>query len=271
MDSSLTPPQRKKIQTLVDTNSLICQDHVPTQQHTNKHGFLHRCPSASPSDTPNQTSWWPRRVRELLNHLWGASRKCSGAMRTSLVSSSFDRNVSETDTRVSRPHMLTWSFFWKGKNAHGSSMFFFCFFFLRENYLENTKHKLAEMNTRLLCCVTPCSSATARRFVGMCRLYLQGRKVRNQQKLNSLVSCSDYTLRPWRWRRNVPPKSRAVPRLYGITPQKTVRFVVNSRKTLKFNKITQTSVPLSATSTRQVNTEPHIRTLLCRVYEHKSQ
>jgi hypothetical protein len=131
------PTPRKKIKTLVDTNSLSWQDHFTTQQPTSTRGSLRRCSSASPLGTPNQTSWWPRRVKELLNHLWGVSR--SGAMSTALVSSSFGGNVSETDIYiyiyiyiyVSRPHLLTSSFSEK-EIAHGSSLFFF----LRENYLE---------------------------------------------------------------------------------------------------------------------------------------
>jgi hypothetical protein len=82
--------------------------------------------------------------------------------------------------------------------------------------------------------VTPCSLEIARRFGGTCRLHLQGRRVneaRNQQ--DQAASWAELcwflawpALRPWRWRRNVPQKRRAVSELHGVTTQETVLFSV---------------------------------------------
>jgi hypothetical protein len=40
--------------------------------------------------------------------------------------------------------------------------------------------------------------------------------------------CADLTPLPWRWRRYVPPKRRALAELHGITTQNAVRFIITA-------------------------------------------
>jgi hypothetical protein len=86
--------------------------------------------------------------------------------------------------------------------------------------------------------MTPCSPASFNlRFGGIYRLHLQGRI--NKFSKNQLASRWQASLfllnlfvRPWRWRRYIPPKRRLkLDGLHGIISQKMILFITTATKT----------------------------------------
>jgi hypothetical protein len=76
-----------------------------------------------------------------------------------------------------------------------------------------------------------------RRFGRTYRLHLQGRRIsraRNQRSFPPAFTLVSYRLilRPWRWRRYVPPKRRLTFNgLYGVISHKMVLFISTAEKT----------------------------------------
>jgi hypothetical protein len=64
--------------------------------------------------------------------------------------------------------------------------------------------------------VAPCRSCVNRRFGGMYRLHLQGRKICKRET----------SMSRWRWRRYIPPKRQFTQVLHSATSQKTAFFFV---------------------------------------------
>jgi hypothetical protein len=73
--------------------------------------------------------------------------------------------------------------------------------------------------------VMPYSLERASRFGGTYRLHRQSWRVsqaRSKLKRAAGVGLTWVALRPWRWRRYVPPKREALSELYGVTTLKTL-------------------------------------------------
>jgi hypothetical protein len=124
--------------------------------------------------------------------------------------------------------------------------------FQRWYILNHTKHSLpvlkykTNMQTKLsiksiiFWDVTPCSLLRCnQRFEGTYRLHLQGR--RKYFSKNHLLTCwflLKFFLRPWRWRRYVPPKRRLhLNRLHGVTSEKMILFITTAVKTSNPTKL----------------------------------
>jgi hypothetical protein len=88
--------------------------------------------------------------------------------------------------------------------------------------------KRTEIQNAVFWDVAPCRSCVNRRFGGMYRLYLQGKKIRER---GTSVSRWLQTSLPWRWRRYVPPKCRFTQDIHRATSQKTAFFIVAAVKT----------------------------------------
>jgi hypothetical protein len=81
--------------------------------------------------------------------------------------------------------------------------------------------------------ITPCSpSKFGRRFGGTYRLHFQGRRISRARNQRKGRWPAQLILRPWRWRRYVPPKRRLnFNRLHGVITQKIVFFITTSVRT----------------------------------------
>jgi hypothetical protein len=82
--------------------------------------------------------------------------------------------------------------------------------------------------------ITPCRTLSFnRRFGGTYRLHLQGRRNRFSKPASKQVaSLLNIFLRPWRWRRYVPPKRRLkLNGLHGAISQKMILFITTAVKT----------------------------------------
>jgi hypothetical protein len=89
----------------------------------------------------------------------------------------------------------------------------------------------------IFCDMTPCSLSSFNRRVGETyRLHLQGRrnKFSKNQHASHLLPCwflLNLFLRPWRWRRYVPPKRRLKLDGLHVISQKMILFITTAVKT----------------------------------------
>jgi hypothetical protein len=91
----------------------------------------------------------------------------------------------------------------------------------RENFKFNFR-----FNSTVLWAVTPCSSETAQHLGLAYRLYFHGRRpskrsARSKESQDCRLLLAWLALRPWKWRRCVPPKCRALSELQGVTNHKS--------------------------------------------------
>jgi hypothetical protein len=80
----------------------------------------------------------------------------------------------------------------------------------------------------------------SRRFGGICRLHLQGRRIRqaiNQREHRWQAKPAYLNLPSWRWRRYVAPKLQMLTfnDLHGVIYQKTVLFIGSAASILKLS------------------------------------
>jgi hypothetical protein len=106
-----------------------------------------------------------------------------------------------------------------------------------------TDRKVIFLKSIIFWDMTPCSPLSVNhRFGGTYRLHLQDRRnkfSKNRKKADSihlppacLLVLLNLFLRPWRWRRYVPPKRRLTLNiLHGVISQKIVLFITTAVKT----------------------------------------
>jgi hypothetical protein len=84
------------------------------------------------------------------------------------------------------------------------------------------------MKSSVIWDITPCSPSKGNRYCGgTCRLHLQGRRMcrARNQSFTSRWFLAWLILRPWRWRRHVPPKRLlAFNGIHSVISQKTELF-----------------------------------------------
>jgi hypothetical protein len=92
--------------------------------------------------------------------------------------------------------------------------------------------------------MTPCSPLSFKRcFGGTYRPHLQGRRNRfskpaNKQVESFLAGLLNLFLRPWRWRRYIPPKHRLkLNGLHDVISQKMILFITTAVKTSNLNSL----------------------------------
>jgi hypothetical protein len=81
--------------------------------------------------------------------------------------------------------------------------------------------------------ITPCGPLKVnRRFGGICRLHLQGRRISQAKTSVKQVARRALILVPWRWKRNVPLKCRLTFNgLHGVITQKIEIFITTDVST----------------------------------------
>jgi hypothetical protein len=96
-------------------------------------------------------------------------------------------------------------------------------------YCENHTEHTNTLKISIFWDVTPCSPLKVNRhFGGTCRLHLQ----QTSCYLLSRWFLARLILRPWRWRRHIPPKCRLTFNgLYGIISQKLELFITTAVRT----------------------------------------
>jgi hypothetical protein len=107
-----------------------------------------------------------------------------------------------------------------------------------ENVYLNTHTTNPRLKSSVFWDVTPCSPLkTNRRFCGTCRLQFQGQRIIGQARLYLLPASVWFLswliiLRPWRWRRHVPPKRQLnFNGLHGVISHKTELFIATAVRT----------------------------------------